>query len=79
MVKRKWTANPVCQFCPESESIHHLFFQCSATKFVCAQTIPGFFSHYFDCIAKFIGSSSRNIQIVGLAAIWKIRLATSLF
>ena len=26
----------------ESESIHHLFFQCSAAKFVCAQTSPGF-------------------------------------
>ena len=69
MVKGKWTWNPVCQFCSESESIHHLFFQCSAAKKICAQTV----------LAKFIGSSHRNIQIVGLVAICLVIWIISLF
>jgi hypothetical protein len=34
MVKRKWTGDPSCVFCPCPEKIDHLFFQCHIVKCV---------------------------------------------
>jgi hypothetical protein len=84
MLKRNGSGDSVCQFCEEQETINHLFFGCSAAKFVWsavataikAPTCPGSFSQFFWWFPHFI-PASRNTQIAGLAAIcwaiWKIR------
>jgi hypothetical protein len=84
LLKRNWSGDPVCQFCNEHESIIHLFFGCSAAKFVWsavaiaikAPTRPGSFSQFFWWFPQF-SHASRNTQIAGLAAvcwaIWKLR------
>jgi hypothetical protein len=84
LLKRNWSGNPSCQFCNEQETISHLFFGCSAAKFVWSAvattvkspTRPGSFSQFFWWFPQF-ASVSRNTQIAGLAAIcwaiWKTR------
>jgi hypothetical protein len=32
MIKRKWTGDPSCLFCPQSESRMHLFFECPVAR-----------------------------------------------
>jgi hypothetical protein len=34
MVKRKWTGNPICMFCNQTETANHLFFQCCVARYV---------------------------------------------
>jgi hypothetical protein len=34
MIKQKWVGNTKCQFCNEEEMIHHIFFTCSALKYI---------------------------------------------
>ena len=34
LTKRKWQGDSRCKFCPEQESISHLFFDCPLAKFV---------------------------------------------
>lgn len=84
MVRRNWKGDVTCRFCSAHESVHHLFFTCSAARYtwgivgvaIGAFTRPTFFLQYFDWIAKHAKVSS-NIQIVGLAAIcwaiWKLK------
>jgi hypothetical protein len=84
LLKRNWTGNPTCQFCNAQETINHLFFGCSAAKFVWSTvataikspTRPGNFSQFFWWFPQFV-PASRNTQIAGLAAIcwsiWKLR------
>lgn len=83
MIKRNWTGNPSCSFCFEMENINHLF-GCSAAKYIwsilskClgAKNRPVCFTQYFWWLPRFI-PINRNLQIVGLAAIfwanWKLR------
>jgi hypothetical protein len=84
MLERGWTGNPFCQFCRQKETILHLFFSCPAAKYVwsCvaksigAVTRPGNFSQFFWWFPRHI-PASRNVQILGVAAIcwtiWKLR------
>jgi hypothetical protein len=34
MAKRCWIGDTKCRFCDEEEDIHHLFFLCSAAKYM---------------------------------------------
>ena len=34
LVKRKWQGDVRCCFCPENESINHLFFDCSMARYI---------------------------------------------
>jgi hypothetical protein len=84
MTERGWIGNPFCQFCRQKETILHLFFSCPTTKYVwsCvakaigASTRPGNFSQIFWWFPRH-GHASRNVQILGVAAIcwviWKLR------
>jgi hypothetical protein len=84
MSERGWVGNSKCQFCDQSETVHHLFFPYPAARFVwsCvaksigAQNRPGNFSQFFWWFPFFV-PASRNVQILGLAsicwAIWKLR------
>jgi hypothetical protein len=84
LIIRNWSGNSTCQFCSDQETISHLFFGCSAAKFVWsavatainAHTRPGSFSQFFWWFPQFV-PASRNTQIAGFAAIcwaiWKIR------
>jgi hypothetical protein len=84
LLNRNWSGAPHCQFCNGLESINHLFFGCSAAKFVWSvvatavnsPTRPGSFSQFFWWFPQF-APASRNTQIAGLAAIcwaiWKTR------
>jgi len=47
LLKRKWQGDPKCQFCPENETITHMFFECSMAKFV------------WSLVAMVVGSSCR--------------------
>jgi hypothetical protein len=55
LLKRNWSGDSICQFCNEQETTNHLFFGCSAAKFVWSAvatainspTRPGSFSHFF--------------------------------
>jgi hypothetical protein len=40
LIKRKWAGDSTCQFCIEQETISHLFFGCSAAKFVWSGLSP---------------------------------------
>jgi hypothetical protein len=83
MAERGWTGNPFCQFCRQKETSLHLFFSCPATKYVwsCvakaigASTRPGNLSQFFWWFPRHV-SASRNVQILGVAAIcwaiWKL-------
>jgi hypothetical protein len=84
LLKRNWSGDSIYQFCNEQETINHLFFGCSAAKFVWSAvatvinspTRSGSFSQFFWWFPQFI-PASRNNQIAGLAticwAIWKLR------
>jgi hypothetical protein len=84
LLKRNWTGSPSCLFCFTHETILHLFFTCTAAKFlwsmvgtaVGAHNRPGSFAQYFWWMPNH-SNVSRNVQIVGLAAIcwaiWKAR------
>lgn len=84
MTKRNWVGDTICRFCSDPETIHHLFFGCGGGKYtwgivsmtIGAQTRPTNFSQYFWWITQHI-PISRNLQIVGMAAIcwalWKLR------
>jgi hypothetical protein len=84
LLKRNWSGDSICQFCEEQETINHLFFGCSAAKFVWSAvataikspTRPGSFLQFFWWFPQFF-HASRNTQIAGLAAIcwaiWKLR------
>jgi hypothetical protein len=84
MTERGWTGNPFCQFCKQKETILHLFFSCPAAKYVwsCvakaidAFTMPENFSQFFWWFPRHV-PASRNVQILGVAAIcwaiWKLR------
>jgi hypothetical protein len=84
MLERGWTGNPFCQFCRQKETILHLFFSCPAAKYVwsCVAksigvvTRPRNFSQFFWWFPRHI-PASRNVQILGVAAIcwtiWKLR------
>jgi hypothetical protein len=39
MVKRKWTGNPICMFCNQTETANHLFFQCCVARYVWGQLV----------------------------------------
>jgi hypothetical protein len=34
LLKRKWKGSPKCAFCPDTESVKHLMFECPVTKYV---------------------------------------------
>jgi hypothetical protein len=84
LLKRNWHGNASCQFCNNPESISHMFFSCTAAKFVWsavgnlvgAKSRLGSFTQFFWWFPRFI-PASRNTQIAGLAAIcwaiWKLR------
>jgi len=46
-LKRKWQGDTKCRFCPELETISHMFFECSMAKFV------------WSLVAMVVGSSCR--------------------
>lgn len=89
MIKCKWLGDPLCCFCSDNENIHHLFFRCSAAKYVWSivsrclgdEDRLEYFSQYFWWIPNFL-PHSRNLKIVGLTAlccaIWKLRNITRL-
>jgi hypothetical protein len=66
LLKRNWSGDSIYQFCNEQETINHLFFGCSAAKFVWSAvatainspTRPGSFSQFFG------GSHSLSLQVV---------------
>jgi hypothetical protein len=84
MAERGWIGNLFCQFCDKKETILHLFFSCPAAKYVwsCvakaigASTRPRNFSQFFWWFPRHV-PASRNVQILGVAAIcwaiWKLR------
>jgi hypothetical protein len=83
MKKRKWVGSFTCQFCPNDESITHLFFTCPMAAYMWStiSTVLGFFTRpfftqYFWWIAKILLVGS-NLHIMGIAAlcwaIWKTR------
>ena len=81
---KKRVGNTKCRFCDEEETVLHLFFQCSAAKYVWsvvgtavgARNRPGSFLQFFWWLPQFI-NASRNVEITGPAAIcwaiWKLR------
>jgi hypothetical protein len=80
MKKRKWVGSFTCQFCPNDESITHLFFTCPVAAYMWSTisivlgvfTRPSCFTQYFWWIAKILPVGS-NLHIVGIAALcWAI-------
>lgn len=84
MFRRKWRGDITYRFCPNNETIHHLFFTCDSAKYtwgivgvaIGAGTRPSSFSQYLHWISSHLRLSC-NLHIVGLAgicwAIWKLR------
>jgi hypothetical protein len=82
--KKEMGGKFVCQFCPNDESINHLFFTCPMAAYMWStiSTVLGVFSRpscftqYLWWIAKILPVGS-NLHIVGIAAlcwaIWKTR------
>jgi hypothetical protein len=76
-LKRNWAGSASCQFGHKNETISHLFFDCAAPKFVWSTVAmaigafdrPGSFTQIFWWFPHLV-PASRNLQIVGLAAIW---------
>jgi hypothetical protein len=68
MSERGWVWNTQCQFCDQTENIHHLFFTCPTAKYVwsCvaksvgAQNRPGNFSQFFGWFPRYV-PTSRNV------------------
>jgi hypothetical protein len=84
MIKRKWTGDPSCPFCPQFESRKHLFFDCPVARCVwgviatCFGTtyIPGNIQQYKTWVQKLLPRVG-GIHHFGFAAIswalWKCR------
>lgn len=80
MVKRKWTGDPLCRFCHENQTVHHLSFSCFLAKYVWstigkpidARDSLGCFTQYLLWLPRFI-PRSRNLHMVGRSTIcWEI-------
>lgn len=75
MKKRNWVGDYSCSFYESDESIHHLFFACSAASYMWSTICntfnfydrPTCFTQYFTWIADKI-PSGINLHIIGVAA-----------
>lgn len=84
LIKRKWKGDTKCAFCPEKESVTHLFFECPSAKYVWSLLAfslgtdcrPGDFNQYNFWIQKTL-PQCPSMHFVGLAAvcwgIWRMR------
>jgi len=79
-LKRKWQGDTKCRFCPELETISHMFFECSMAKFVWSLVAmvvgsscsPCSFDQFWEWVQKYMPTGSK-FHMVGLAAIcWAI-------
>ena len=80
LIKRKWQGDSRCLFCPEQETISHLFFECPLAKFVWsivamvvgAPCRPCSFDQFWTWVQIYM-SGGELFHMVGLAAIcWSI-------
>ncbi|WVZ84990.1 hypothetical protein U9M48_031955 [Paspalum notatum var. saurae] len=75
LARRNWLGNRTFEFCNQSESIQHLFFECIYAKFlwrVASSTIglmpPNNMSHLFGSWHKQWGSNLASLLLTGVAA-----------
>jgi hypothetical protein len=84
MKKRKWAGDPSCMFCPQYESLEHLFFQCPMVKCVwgivgaClgSRRVPGNVDQFKRWMSAIL-TNGKHVHHFGFAAvcwaIWKCR------
>jgi len=79
-LKRKWQGDTKCRFCPELETISHMFFEYSMAKFVWSLVAmvvgsscrPCSYDQFWEWVQKYMPTGSK-FHMVGLAAIcWAI-------
>jgi len=76
MIKRNWSGDPACYFCPIDETATHLFFQCSVTRAVWAtiatcigaNNIPQFLNQSWAWCESWL-PGEKKFHTLGIAAI----------
>ena len=72
LLKRKWQGDPKCRFCPENETITHMFFECSMAKFVWSLVAMVVGSNCKPCSFDLIntGNGCKNTWLVAQNFTW---------